>query len=433
MNEHDSERMAAILESQNFVSVASVEEAELVVINTCSVRQKPQDKVFNLLTQLTHQKKHKKNLLIAVTGCVAQQKGQELIKEFPVVDLVIGPDEIDNIFSYYSKVMQTGDHVVGTEFSKKVSYEDTLITNVSQSMSSAFVTVMKGCNSYCSYCIVPYVRGAERSRTIEEVVYDVKKLISKGITTITLLAQNISKFGLDNNEDMATLLRRVGELSGLKKLSFLTSHPRDFSLDIISCFEDIETLSPCLHLPAQHGSNKILKAMNRGYTREDYFKIIDAINASKVAKTLVLTTDIIIGFPGEEEEDYNDLMSLLRYARFDNTFSFIYSPRPGTVAYNKYGAKEDESKRNIYVDRLMKYQDEQKNIAMQKNQEMEGTVIDIQVTGLSIKDSSRMSGRTSGGKIVNFEAIKGKEPQAGQYIKVKVAKGYPTHIFAIQE
>jgi tRNA-2-methylthio-N6-dimethylallyladenosine synthase len=431
MNEHDSERIAAILQNHGFIPAGNIDEARLIIINTCSVRQKPQDKVYNLLTQLKHRKKQQKDLVIAVTGCVAQQKGQSLIEQFPVVDLVIGPDEIDNIFDYYSRIRDTGDHVVATEFLEKISYDKTLVTGISYSLSSAFVTVMKGCNSYCSYCIVPYVRGAERSRPMNEIIDDVKKLIDDGITTITLLGQNISRYGMENGETLSSLLRKLGTLQGLKRLSFMTSHPKDFSLDVLRCYEELDVLVPYLHLPAQHGSNKILKAMNRGYTREDYLKIVDAVNASKVADRLALTTDVIIGFPGEEDEDYKDLMSLLRYARFDNSFSFIYSPRPGTAAYKKYGDKEDSSKREIYVERLMSYQDEQRNIAMQKNKELEGKVITIQVTGVSRKDDSRMSGRTDGGKVVNFEPVQGAEPKVGSYIKVRIEKAYPTHMFAM--
>jgi len=316
--------------------------------------------------------------------------------------------------------------IVDTEFLDELSYENTLVRAETASKSHAYVTAMKGCNSFCSYCIVPYVRGAEHSRKTKEVVDDVKRLVDNGVTSITLLGQNIARFGNDTGEDFPSLLRAVGNVKVLKRLSFLTSHPKDFSDEIIKCFEEIKVMSPMLHLPVQHGSDKILKAMNRGYTRKQYMEIIDKLKNSKIWNGLALTTDVILGFPGEDEKDFDDLMSMLNYAEFDNSFSFIYSPRPGTAAYKKYGAEADKKLHKTYSDRLNTYQDRQKDVALEKNKKLVGKVMEVLVEGRSDKTHERLTGRTDGWKVVNFDAE--QNISAGDYIMVRITKAHPTHL-----
>jgi len=427
MNIHDSERMGAALEKNGFTVLNELKPStDVVIINTCSVREKPENKLSAMLHHVRGMKKRKPKIVVAVAGCVAQQKGESILKEFPFVDIVIGPDGIDKLMDYYNDVKLKKSGVVNTEFLDELSYTNTIMTAETASKSHAYVTAMKGCNSFCSFCIVPYVRGAEHSRSITEVTDDVRRLVDDGVTSITLLGQNIARFGKDTGENFPSLLHSVGDIKGLKRLSFLTSHPKDFSDEIIKCYEDISVMSPMLHLPTQHGSDKILKAMNRGYTRKQYMDIIDKLRKSKIWEGLALTTDVILGFPGEDEKDFKDLMSLLDYAEFDNSFSFIYSPRPGTVACKKYGAAVDKKLHKIYSDRLNTYQDRQKEVAFEKNKKLVGKTIEVLVEGRSDKDPERLTARTDGWKVVNFDAK--QNISAGDYVMVKIVKAHPTHL-----
>jgi len=425
MNEHDSQRMGSLLENIGYQVGPLDNNSDVVIINTCSVREKPEEKLSHVLMHLKNAKKTNPEMSIVVTGCVAQQKGRQIIEEFPAVDAVIGPDGEDRLVEYLREAKLKGS-VVDTKLSGGFSYKETLVLKDSVCNAHAYITVVKGCDSFCSYCIVPYVRGGERSRSIKEVIADSEKLVLKGITSITLLGQNIARFGRENNEDLSTLLRSVSKIKGLKRLSFLTSHPKDFSLEIIKCFEEIENLCPSLHLPAQHGSNKILKAMNRGYTREQYFEIIDKLQSSKIWDSLCLTTDIIVGFPEEDEKDFEDLLSLMEKAKFDNSYSFIYSPRPGTEAHKKYGEAYGKDLKKKFTERLNEYQERQKNISLDKNKWLEGKVVEVLVEGSSDKDSDKLSARTSTGKVVNFASDEKILP--GSYVMVNIVKAHPTHL-----
>ncbi len=424
MNEHDSQRMGSLLESTGYKVVPCSAAPDMVLINTCSVRGKPEQKLSQLLSNLKKDKNQNPNMKIIVAGCVAQQKGEDLIHKFPFVDVVIGPDGEEKLLEYLNQINKGGS-VIDINFNNEFSYAETLVMGPSHN-SHAYVTVVKGCDSFCSYCIVPYVRGRERSRAIKEIKGDVKGLVKKGISSVTLLGQNIARFGKDNNEDFPSLLNEISQVDGLKRLSFLTSHPKDFSKKIIRCFEELPNLCPMLHLPAQHGSNKILKAMNRGYTREQYLDIIAELRSSKVWDKLSLTTDIIIGFPTEDENDFKDLMDLLERADFDNSYSFIYSPRPKTKAVELFGDKEDKINRPLFTKRLLTYQERQKQIALKKNKKLEGATLEVLVEGPSQKDPSKLTGRISSGKVVNFIGDKNIFP--GSYVMVKIIKAHPTHL-----
>lgn len=431
MNVHDSERIGSILESYGFEIIGSNDSPDLIVVNTCSVREKPEAKLSSVLNDIKKIKKNNPKLIIIVAGCVAQQHKEALVKKFPFIDLVMGPDKIDALPEYLRQRTFASSRrgaVVDTEFLDSFSYQQTLMTRSTMSRSQGYVTVIKGCNSYCSYCIVPYVRGRERSRSMSEIISDVEILVSKGVSSINLLGQNIARFGLDNGENFVSLLRGVGKIKGIKRLSFLSYHPKDFDPKIVKCFEDIEVLSPAFHLPVQHGSNKILKAMNRGYTREGYLKIIDQLKASPIWKSLCITTDLIIGFPGEEEADFCDLMKILEEVRYDNSFSFIYSPRPGTLAYDKYGNINDPALRKVYTNRLNTYQDLQKVIAHEKNEVLVGKELELLVEGPSTKKPNVYTGRTDTGKVVNFESQGQENIEIGDYVMVKISNAYPTHL-----
>lgn len=429
MNAHDSERMAAKLYSVGLKPTTLQSDADVIIFNTCSVREKPEDKLDNMLDHLKNFKRKKPNSIIAVAGCIAQQKGQEIIKQFPFVDMVLGPDCEDALLTHINSITdKSRNSVVETDFTAGFPYSDTLYTQESIHKSSAYVVAMKGCNSYCSYCIVPYVRGKEYSRPVGEIVTDVNKMVDAGITSITILGQNIARYGFDTGSNLYKLLKEVSKVDGLKRLSFLSFHPKDFSSDMIKAYLEIEKLSPMLHLPAQHGSDKILKAMNRGYTRAQYLSIIDEIRKAGLMEKITISTDVIIGFPGETEADYNDLVSLLQEVRYDNSFSFIYSPRPGTAAYEKYGSSVSAEDHAIYSDRLNKYHALQKQIAFEKNGLMVGKTIEVLVEGASEKDPTKLSARTGGWKVVILEANEHTQSiSPGQHIMVKITKAHPTH------
>jgi tRNA-2-methylthio-N6-dimethylallyladenosine synthase len=427
MNAHDSERMAAQLSKAGLLPTTTQSDADVIIFNTCSVREKPEEKLDNMLDHLKHFKRQKPHSVIAVAGCIAQQKGHELTKKFPFIDMVLGPDCENDLLTHINKIINKDvTSIVKTDFTEGFSYSDTLYTQDSVTKSSGYVVAMKGCNSYCSYCIVPYVRGKEYSRPVNEVVEDVKKMVDAGITSITLLGQNIAKYGFDTGSSLYKLLKEASKVAGLKRLAFLSFHPKDFSSDIIKAYLEIEQLSPMLHLPAQHGSDKILKAMNRGYTRAQYLSIIEGLKKAGLLEKITISTDVIIGFPGETEADYNDLVSLLQEVRYDNSFSFIYSPRPGTAAYNKYGSSVSQEDHKIYSDRLNKYHALQKQIAFEKNSLQVGQIMEVLVEGYSEKDPTKLSARTGGWKVAILEGNT-QSVSPGQHIMVKIVKAHPTH------
>jgi tRNA-2-methylthio-N6-dimethylallyladenosine synthase len=343
------------------------------------------------------------------------------------VDLVLGPDCEDSLLRHIN------DKMVDISFTEGFSYSETLYTKESIHRSSAYVVAMKGCNSYCSYCIVPFVRGKECSRLTADIVSDVHRMVKAGITSITLLGQNIARYGFDTGGDLYSLLKEVSKVDGLKRLSFLTSHPKDFSPEIIKAYLEIEKLSTMLHLPVQHGSNKILKAMNRGYTREQYLSIIDDLRKAGLMERLAISTDVIIGFPDETDTDFNDLISLLKEVRYDNSYSFIYSPRPGTAAFKTHGPSMSEENKKVSVERLGIYHDLQEQIAFEKNSELVGRTVEVLIEGASYKNPNKLTSRTDGWKVVNFELPKDLKQGAqnvspGKYIMVKISKAHPTHL-----
>ena len=431
MNIHDSERMATILENHGFEIIygslnkkADLLDIDYLIINTCTVREKPENRWLAVLNSFVD-KKNKP--IVAITGCVAQQKQEDLLKEV-AIDIVLGVDKEDKVIEAYEKIkaereIKKNPELLEAEFLNELP-TSTLIRKSPSKF--AYVMVSKGCNSFCTYCIVPFVRGKEISKPIDSIVEDIKRLhTEKGVEFVNILAQNIAKYGEDIGENFYTLLDKVSEIKGIKRLSFLTSHPRDFDINIIKLMEKRPNISTLLHLPCQHGSNKILKDMNRGYTREDYLKIIDAVYTSKIASQINLTTDIIIGFPGETDQDFKELMSLLKLVRFDNSFSFIYSPRPGTVAYKKYGHKySSKDLRKIYTDRLTEYQTLQKQIADEKNKNYIGKTDTLFVE--NIKENI-LTGRLHNGKLIHVKNLNNIKT-SNVFTKVKITDSHPTFL-----
>jgi tRNA-2-methylthio-N6-dimethylallyladenosine synthase len=421
MNVHDTERMLGVLSKDGIAAVDSPDDADIIIINTCSVREKPEEKTyseigrynFSKVKSNSHLRKKGKRPIIAVTGCVAQQRGDEIVKRFPYVDLVVGTQNIGQISKLVSETFLTGRPIVKTEFPNNLQVES---FPRKQNIYTSFVTIIQGCNNFCSYCIVPYVRGREISRPIDDILNEIETLIEGGIVEITLLGQNVNSYhdpieGIDFPE----LIRQVSKIDGIYRIRFVTSHPKDLSHELISCFRDIEKLSSHIHLPIQSGSDRILESMNRGYKRAEYVGKIAKLRS--VRTDLSVTTDIIVGFPGESVSDFEDTLSVMEEVEFDNSFSFKYSQRPGTAAANL----DDDVSLEDKSERLEKVQDLQRRLTMKSNTNNVNSTYDVLATGQSTKDPKEITGRSDQNKIVNF---KGAEDAIGSVVPVKIKKAH---------
>jgi len=334
MNVYDSDRMASLLKREGFRWEADLKQADVILINTCAIREKSEQKVLSLLGQLRPLKVTDPKKVIGVTGCVGQRMGRSLLQRIPHLDIVSGPDAIDRIGDMVKSVRETGKRVLEAKldpYDAKAGRSYTQPAVVFKSKPSEFITVMKGCDHFCTYCIVPFVRGREKSRSIDEVLDDVRKMVALGTKEITFLGQNINTYGKGGDETLARLVERANDIEGLERIRYVTSHPRDLGADLISQFGKIDKLLPALHLPVQSGSNEVLKKMSRLYTREMYLEKVDALR--KACPELALSGDIIVGFPGETDADFQLTMSLVEEVRFSLLFNFKYSPRPGTRAF----------------------------------------------------------------------------------------------------
>ncbi len=330
MNEYDTERIAAALESRGYIPSDQVDDSDFIVLNTCSVREKPQIKILSYLGQIRLLKEKRPNMVVGITGCVAQQEGDKFLKNNKVVNFVMGTDAIAHIDNIIDRAL-SGERFADTSVDSK----DFSISSFNRKDKiAANVTIMKGCNNYCSYCIVPYVRGKEVSRTPEEIINEIKSLVSHGVKEVCLLGQNVNSYGRNLKEkvDFPDLLSMVNKIEGLERIRFVTSHPKDFSDKMIEAMASNDKVCRYLHLPLQSGSNSILKAMNRRYTYEDYKEKI--IKARKVMPDIEFSSDFIIGFPNETEEDFQATMDAVKEIGYDRIFAFNYSPRPGTKAYD---------------------------------------------------------------------------------------------------
>jgi len=396
MNEYDSDFLAQSLITDGFSPTDNSKDADIILINTCTVRAKPEQKAFSLLGRMSELKRKKPGLIIGVVGCLAQQKGHELLDRFPQVDLVMGPREIGRIQEILGQIYADGEKIVATHLEPGPphpvpcpGYFDGRVTGT--------LSIMEGCNNFCSYCIVPYVRGREISRSPQEIVIEAKNLISEGVKDITLLGQNVNSYRWEGMEkwNFVTLLREITRLDGLLRLRFTTSHPKDLSEQLIQCFGDLDKLCPHIHLPFQAGSNSVLDRMKRGYTREKYIELIDKLRA--VRSDIAITSDVMVGFPGETEHDFDMTLNLIKRVQFDSLFSFKYSDRKGTVAA-KMGDKVGETDKSL---RLSVLQNLQKKISLKKNRALEGKQLEVLVEGYS-KKGGQISGRTGSNKIMNF-------------------------------
>ena len=421
MNEYDSDKMVDVLRAhEGYEKTTKVEDADLILFNTCSVREKAQEKVFSDLGRVRHLKELKPDVRIGVGGCVASQEGKVIMSRAPYVDLVFGPQTIHRLPSLLAERQKKGKSQIDISF-PEVEKFDNLPTPITTSQS-AMVSIMEGCSKYCTFCVVPYTRGEEISRPFEDVLVEVATLATQGVKEITLLGQNVNAYYHEqDNEaiDFATLLDYVSEVPGVERIRFTTSHPKEFSAALIDSYRKLPKLVDHVHLPVQSGSDRVLEAMKRGYTRADYIKIIDDLKLAR--STVSISSDFIVGFPGETASDFDDTMSLVDEVNFDGSFSFMYSPRPGTPA----AALPSHVPLPIKKQRLSQLQDKLSENAFRFNQRMIGSEYDVLVEGVSKKDPSKLSGRTNSNKVINFE---GQERLIGHTVKIEVTEALPNSL-----
>jgi tRNA-2-methylthio-N6-dimethylallyladenosine synthase len=417
MNEHDTERILRLLEGSHYFETKNVQEADFILINTCSVREKPEHKVYSALGRFKSLKE-KRGAVIGVAGCVAQQEGYRLLDRIPYLDMVIGTHAIPMLPQLLQKIEVSGERVCETSFDSEGNYLKTVLPKEPLGQVRSYVTIMQGCDHFCSFCIVPYLRGREQSRPSREVIEEVECLVEMGVKEVCLLGQNVNGYGKGLKEEIhfSELLRRINEIEGLDRIRFTTSHPRDLSDELIQAYSNLSKLCEHIHLPFQSGSDKILQAMHRGYTKEPYLEKIDRLK--KICPLIAITADVIVGFPGEEEKDFEETLGLIRKVRFDDLFSFKYSPRKGTRA----AQFPDQVEEKVKQDRLSILQEIQREITLQKNREWEGRLEEVLVEGRSKQSAQDVTGRTRSNKIVNFEGDLGL---AGKLIPVGITKAYP--------
>jgi tRNA-2-methylthio-N6-dimethylallyladenosine synthase len=417
MNEHDSERMLRLLEGFHYTETKEASQADLILINTCSVREKPEHKVYSALGRFK-KLKERRGTVIGVAGCVAQQEGERMLDRVPYLDLVIGTHAIPMLAQLLERIEVSGQRVCETRFDRSGEYLKTLLPEKTLAKVKSYVTIMQGCDHFCSFCIVPYVRGRERSRPSWEILEEIRHLAEMGVKEVFLLGQNVNGYGkgLEGEVNFPSLLERVNEIEGIERIRFTTSHPADLSDALTQDFSKLEKLCGHVHLPFQSGSDRILKAMHRGYTRESYLERIERLK--EVCPSIAITADVIVGFPGEEEEDFKETLDLMEKVKFDDLFSFKYSPRKGTRAAQLQDQVEEEVKQ----DRLSILQKIQRKITFERNQASEGQVEEVLVEGRSKQSDQDVTGRTRSNKIVNFP---GDMNLAGKLVSVKILKAYP--------
>ena len=420
MNEYDSDKMADVLHAcEGLEKTDKPEDADVILFNTCSVREKAQEKVFSDLGRVRELKKLKPDLVIGVGGCVASQEGAAIVERAPYVDVVFGPQTLHRLPELIAQKRSTGKSQVDISFPEIEKFDHLPPARVEG--ATAFVSIMEGCSKYCSFCVVPYTRGEEVSRPFDDVLTEVAELALKGVKEITLLGQNVNaylgKMGHTSElADFALLLDYVAEIPGIERIRYTTSHPKEFSQRLIDAYGKISKLVNHVHLPVQSGSDRILMAMKRGYSALEYKNIIRRLRS--VRPDVSLSSDFIVGFPGETEADFEQTMKLVQDLKFDNSFSFIYSARPGTPAANLH----DDTPQTVKLQRLQRLQAEIEAEAQRISQYMVGSVQRILVEGPSRKNAAELMGRTENNRIVNFP---GQPRLVGQLIDVRITQALP--------
>lgn len=413
MNEHDSEVMAGLLEERFYVPTKDIKEADFILLNTCCIREKAESKVLSMLGSLKKIKEKKPSLIVGVCGCMIQQKNivPKILHACPFVNLMFGTNNMNRLPEYLEKIEKNGQPIY--EIVDEDSSADLQLPASREYPFKAFVNIMYGCNNFCTYCIVPYVRGRERSRKKEDIIAEVRRLVEDGVVEVMLLGQNVDSYGNDFAEPIsfASLLKEIDDIPGIERIRFMTSHPKDFSLELIDVIKNSKHICHSLHLPVQSGSNEVLRRMNRKYTREHYLEIVQAMR--EAIPDVALTTDIIVGFPGETEEQFQETVDLVETVGFDNAFSFIYSKRPGTAA-EKF---EDQIPLDIKKERLQRLNDVLSKWSLYHNKKYEGQNVKVLVEGLSENNDNMVSGRTDTGKTVIFQ---GDPSLIGKFVDVNI-------------
>jgi len=419
MNAHDSEKVVGTLLAQGYQQVPTVEEAGLVLYNTCSIRDKAEQKVFHRLAD--YKKLEKQGKRFGVLGCVAQQEGEKIFDRAPHVSLVCGSASYRNLPAMLVQIEAGNRRVTGLddrETDECFETEFTARTNPHR----GYITIIEGCDKFCSYCVVPYTRGKERSRTSDSVLAEARQMADLGYSEIQLLGQNVNSYkDSAGKKTFAELLAAVGEVPGIRRVRFTTSHPRDFGRDIIEAIDSVPTLCDHVHLPVQSGSSRILEAMQRLYTRDQYLERISWMKSAR--RDISITSDIIVGFPGETEADFEDTLSLVEAVEYDGIFGFKYSPRPNTPSLKLEDAVPDEEKAR----RLTVLQEKQREIQKRRNAKRIGEMIEVMVEG---KNEARAQwiGRTSQNQVLNFTAPDDRTPGAGNYVQVRVSTSFPNSL-----
>lgn len=443
MNINDSEKFAKELMPLGYRKTSNVESADLIIVNTCSIREKAQEKAFSFLGRLSTLKKKKPELIIAMGGCVAQQEGQNVVKRVPHIDLVFGTHAVRRLANHIQTIEKEGTRIVDIEMFNTIYEPESFIHPTEKKEATRFVTIMQGCDNFCTYCVVPYTRGRESSRDPENIIQEIRSLVRSGVKEVTLLGQNVNSYGKKEGLcPFSELLARVNAIEGLMRIRFATSHPKDLSDDLIEAFQDLEKLCRHIHLPVQSGSNQVLKRMNRKYTRETYLEKVEKLR--RICPDIALSSDMIVGFPGETRQDFEETLDLVKTVEFDGLFAFAYSDRPNAPA----AAFSDKISEQEKKQRLQELLELQERFTLKKNQSRVGITEMILVEGNSKKqnrsaaeDTSsdethevQWTGRTSDNKIVNFthsNPENGHKIDTGEMVKVKIEKAFPHSLWGI--
>ena len=417
MNEEDSEKLSGMLIPMGYKKTNDKQNADIIIFNTCCVRENAEQKADGNIGALKSLKKEKPNLIIAVTGCMMQQEGmaKHIITKFPFVDIIIGTHNAYK-FPEYLKRIQGGDSSIVEIWDK----EEDIVEGIPvdrESNIKGFVTIMYGCNNFCTYCIVPYVRGRERSREPKDIINEIKTMVAQGYKEITLLGQNVNSYGKGLSPDInfAELLRRINDIENLERIRFMTSHPKDLSQEVVEVIAEADKVCEQIHLPVQSGSTNLLKRMNRHYDKNEYLELVK--NIKNTIPNVGLSTDIIVGFPGETEEDFAHTLSLMEEVRFDLAFMYLYSKRKGTPADEMLEQVPDDVKHERF-NRLVEVVN---RICAEKNKEYVGKIVEVLVEGHSKNDETKLTGRTRTGKLVNFD---GNNNAVGDLVSVQITKAH---------
>ena len=424
MNEYDSDKMADVLAaSEEIVKTDTPEDADIILFNTCSVREKAQERVFHDLGRVRLLKKEKPHLIIGVGGCVASQEGEAIVRRAPYVDVVFGPQTLHRLPQLIAERRRLGKSQVDISFPEIEKFDNLPPAKVDG--AAAFVSIMEGCSKFCTFCIVPYTRGEEVSRPFDDVLTEVAGLAAQGVGEVTLLGQNVNAYrgamaGSEEKADLALLIEYIAEIPGIERIRYTTSHPREVTQRLIDVYAKVPKLVSHLHLPVQSGSDRVLAAMKRGYTALEYKSLVRKLRAAR--PDIALSSDFIVGFPGETAEDFEKTMQLIDDVGFDASFSFLYSARPGTPAAELV----DDTPHEVKLERLMRLQQRIEDLAQAVSRSMVGTTQRVLVEGLSKKDAHELAGRTDNNRIVNFVGGSANSVRlVHQFVDVRITASLP--------